>query len=51
MPGNPAAIYTAWENGKFTLLTCAEHLDELQATLERPKIAALIKPYRGPGAW
>jgi hypothetical protein len=21
----PAAIYTAWENGKFTLLICAEH--------------------------
>jgi uncharacterized protein len=44
--GNPAAIYAAWESGKFTVLTCAEHLDELQATLEKPKIAALIKPYR-----
>src|SRR5229473_565550 len=30
--GNPAAIYNAWEQGKFTLLTCAEHLDELRRT-------------------
>jgi predicted nucleic acid-binding protein len=29
--GNPAAIYNAWEQGKFTLLTCTEHLDELRA--------------------
>jgi predicted nucleic acid-binding protein len=29
--GHPAAIYDAWEDGKFTLLTCAEHLDELRA--------------------
>jgi len=21
--GNPAAIYSAWEDGQFTLLTCA----------------------------
>lgn len=26
--GNPAAIYNAWEQGKFTVLTCTEHLDE-----------------------
>ena len=44
--GNPAAIYNAWEQGKFTLLTCAEHLDELRATLQKPKIADLIKPHR-----
>ena len=24
--GNPAAIYNAWEQGKFTLLTCTEHV-------------------------
>ena len=24
--GNPAVIYNAWEQGKFTLLTCTEHL-------------------------
>ena len=44
--GNPAAIYNAWEQGKFTLVTCAEHLDELRATLQKPRIAALIKPHR-----
>jgi uncharacterized protein len=31
--GHPAAIYEAWEDGKFTLLTCVEQLDELRATL------------------
>ena len=44
--GNPAAIYDAWEDGKFTLLSCAEHLDELRATLQKSRIADLIKPYR-----
>ena len=44
--GNPAAIYSAWVEGKFTLLTCAAHLDELLATLEKPRIAELIKPYK-----
>jgi hypothetical protein len=43
--GNPAAIYNAWEQGKFTLLTCTEHLDELRATLQKPRVADLIKPY------
>ena len=43
--GNPAIIYSAWEDGKFTLLTCAEHLDELRATLQKPRVADLIKPY------
>jgi uncharacterized protein len=44
--GNPAAIYSAWEDGKFTLLICAEQLDELRATLDKPPVAELIKPYR-----
>lgn len=44
--GNPAAIYNAWEQGKFTFLTCAEQLDELRATLQKPRIADLIKPHR-----
>jgi uncharacterized protein len=38
--GNPASIYRAWQEGQFTLLTCAEHLDELRATLRKPAIAA-----------
>src|SRR5262249_52733223 len=32
--------------GKFTLLTCAEHLDEVLATLQKPRVANLIKPYK-----
>ena len=43
---NPAAIYSAWENGKFTLLICAEQLDELRATLNKARVAHLIKPYK-----
>ena len=31
--GHPAAIYRAWQEGDFTLLTCAQQLDELRATL------------------
>jgi uncharacterized protein len=44
--GNPAAIYKAWVEGKFTLLTCAAQLEELRATLGKPRVAQLIKPYR-----
>jgi putative PIN family toxin of toxin-antitoxin system len=44
--GNPAAIYRAWQEGFLTLLICAEQLDELRATLHKPRIAARIKPYR-----
>jgi putative PIN family toxin of toxin-antitoxin system len=47
--GNPAAVYNAWENGNFTLLTCGEHLNELRATLEKPRVAALIKPHKASG--
>lgn len=47
--GNPAANYSAWQEGQFTLLTCTEHLDELRATLRKPAIAERIRPYRaGP---
>ena len=44
--GHPAAIYRAWQEGNFTLLTCAEQLDELRATLRKPAIAERIKPYK-----
>jgi putative PIN family toxin of toxin-antitoxin system len=44
--GHPAAIYSAWQEGHFTLLVCAEQLDELRATLRKPAIAARIKPHR-----
>jgi uncharacterized protein len=44
--GNPAAIVNVWLDGKFTLLTCAEHVDELRATLQKPRVAELIKPHK-----
>jgi len=44
--GNPAVIYRAWQEGQFTLLTCAEHLDELRATLRKPAIAERVQPYK-----
>lgn len=43
--GAPAAIYGAWEDGKFTLLSCEELLLELRATLQKPRVADLIRPY------
>jgi predicted nucleic acid-binding protein len=45
--GHPAAVYRAWEDGEFTLLTCAGQLDELRTTLRKPRIAERIKPYQG----
>ncbi len=47
--GNPAAIYRAWQQRLFTLLTCAEYLDELRLTLRKPAISERIKPYKAGG--
>lgn len=44
--GYPAAIYNAWQDGHFVLLTCSEQLDELRNTLHKPAIAARIKPHK-----
>ena len=44
--GHPAAVYRAWQQGYFTLLTCAEQLEELRATLRKPAIAERIKTYK-----
>jgi putative PIN family toxin of toxin-antitoxin system len=44
--GHAAAICRAWREGSFTLLTCAEQLNELRATLHKPTLAARIKPYK-----
>ena len=44
--GHPAAIYRVWQEGYFTLLVCAQQLEELRATLHKPAIAARIKPYK-----
>src|SRR5260370_32180869 len=44
--GNPAAIIDTWLDGKFTLLTSATHVDELRSTLQKPRVAELVKPHR-----
>ena len=42
--GRPAAIIGIWLDGKFRLLTCAAHLDELRSTLQKPRVSERIKP-------
>jgi uncharacterized protein len=44
--GKPAAIVDAWLDGRFTLLTCEIHVDELRSTLHKPRIAELIRPHK-----
>jgi hypothetical protein len=44
--GKPAAIFDAWLDGRFTLLTCAAHVDEPRATLQKPRVAELVKPHK-----
>jgi putative PIN family toxin of toxin-antitoxin system len=44
--GKPAAIIRTWLDGKFTLLTCATHVNELRATLQKPSVATLVKPHK-----
>jgi putative PIN family toxin of toxin-antitoxin system len=41
----PAAIIRVWLAGKFTLLTCGAHVDELWAALQKPGIATHVKPH------
>ncbi len=48
--GQPAAVIRMWLDGKFTLLTCATHVNELRATLHKPRVAELIKPHSRPPA-
>ena len=44
--GQSARIYIAWQGRRFTLLTCAERIDELRTTLNKPRIAGRIHPHR-----
>jgi putative PIN family toxin of toxin-antitoxin system len=44
--GKPAAILDAWLDGKFTLLTCEAHVNELRSTLQKPRVAERIKPHQ-----
>jgi len=44
--GKPAAIIRVWLDRKFTLLTCAAQVDELCSTLQKPRVAELVKPHK-----
>ena len=44
--GKPAATVNAWVEGKFTLVTCAAHVDELRSTLQKPRVVELIKAHK-----
>jgi hypothetical protein len=41
--GQPAAIYRAWLAGRFTLVTSRGQLEELRATLRKPRLAQRIR--------
>ncbi len=43
--GHSAAIFRAWRNGRFQLVTSEEQLAELRATLRKPRLASRVKPY------
>ncbi len=47
--GYPAIIYDAYKSGKFTLLSCPQPMEELRATLRKPKVSALIRPFEARG--
>jgi len=47
--GKPAAILDAWLDGKFTLLICAALVEELRGTLQKPRVAELVKPHQAGG--
>jgi predicted nucleic acid-binding protein len=40
--GNPADIYRAWQEGRFTLLTCLEHLDNSALLFESPRLPSVL---------
>jgi len=44
--GHPDAIYRAWAEGRFTMLSCAEQLDELRSTLQKQRILERIQPHK-----
>lgn len=44
--GHPGAIYRAWANASFTLLSCAQQLEELHSVLRKPALAGRIRPHQ-----
>jgi predicted nucleic acid-binding protein len=48
--GNPAIIYNAREDGKFTMLSCAEHLDECEPRC-KSRESLILSSLILPAAW
>ena len=44
--GRPASIYSAWRDGRFTLVTCERQIDEIRDTLHKPYFQLRIRHYR-----
>jgi uncharacterized protein len=44
--GAPHAIYSAWLNSRFRLLTCQEQIDEIRAASRYPKLRTILQPQR-----
>ncbi len=44
--GPPAAIYKAWLDGRFQLLTCPHQLEEIRRASRYPKFREILQPHR-----
>jgi predicted nucleic acid-binding protein len=44
-PGFAAQIAHAWRNGRFSLLTCQQQIDEIHVASRNPKIRNLFQPH------
>ena len=44
--GAPHAIYSAWLNSRFRLLTCPQQIEEIRAASRYPKLRTIIQPQR-----
>ncbi len=43
--GPPAKIYSAWQEGRFRVATCAEQIEEVRVASRYPRLRAVLKPY------
>jgi len=43
--GFPAHIVHAWRNGRFSLLTCQQQIDEIRVASRNPKFRHLFQPH------
>src|ERR1035438_9335018 len=41
--GYPDAIYHAWGEGDFVLITCPDQIEELKSTLSKPSVSARVR--------